>query len=162
LIKPVDGVGCLDSGLLSVLGMPENCERFIVQPHLQGDKTSLSCLFKGGAAWLLCVNRQQFSFESGRYQLTGIEVNIAVNVERYLPLLDKLARAFPELWGYVGVDLIETEDALLVLEINPRLTSSFVGIQAATGVNVCVCVMQLLNATPVIMPTHSQTIQLTL
>jgi predicted ATP-grasp superfamily ATP-dependent carboligase len=48
------------------------------------------------------------------------------------------------------------------LEINPRLTSSFVGIHAATGVNVCAGVMQLIETTPVIMPTHSQTIQLTL
>ena len=33
-----------------------------------------------------------------------------------------IAQAFSELWGYVGIDLIETTEQLFVLEINPRLT----------------------------------------
>ena len=51
--------------------------------------------------------------------------------------------AFPDLFGYVGVDLIENEDACFVLEINPRLTTSFVDIEKKCGLNVAKLVLNL-------------------
>lgn len=150
IIKSIDGVGCIDSWIINDLkeiSTIANKVDYIIQPHLQGDKTSLSCLFKNGMAWILTVNLQKFRITNNRYQLTGILVNHSSNIDRYQDLVDDIAYAFPGLWGYVGIDLIESPTRTSVLEINPRLTTAFVGIEDALGINIADTVLQLLAAT---------------
>lgn len=157
MMKPVDGAGATDSFLLTnrqdfarLSERLSDSGRYIIQPHLQGEKTSLSCLFKQGRGWLLCVNLQQFELIDKHYHLLEIVVNHDAESSRYESLLSAIAEAFPDLWGYVGIDLIETPDEIKVLEINPRLTSSFAGIREALGINCCGCVLDLLNGDPVL------------
>ncbi len=157
MIKPVDGVGCADSYVVSNRQEFERMTArkgvFIIQPHLQGVKTSLSCLFKQGRGWLICVNCQHFELINQQYHLTAIDVNHYPDLSAYQAVIAEIALALPDLWGYVGIDLIETATQTWVLEINPRLTSSFVGIQDALGINVAEAVMQLLQGEPVLKPT---------
>ncbi len=164
MVKAIDGAGCADSYLISDEQdwelMSERAGQYIVQPHLQGQKTSLSCLFKQGHAWLLCVNLQHFDIIGKRYQLTGITVNYGSDRSLYLHLMADIARAFPELWGYAGIDLIEADGRILVLEINPRLTTSFTGIYAALGINVAGQVLQLLDDKPTLNAVCDQPIYL--
>lgn len=162
MVKPVDGAGCADSYLISD---PKDFEpmsarngQYVIQPHIQGKKTSLSCLFKQGSAWLLCANLQQFNIVNRQYQLAEIIVNHHTDPSVYQNVLDNIAEAFPELWGYAGIDLIETPEQLLVLEINPRLTTSFVGIYAALGINVAETVLQLLEGKPKLTPRYDRQI----
>jgi len=165
IIKPVDGAGCNDSHIITGTQNLElislRSDNYIVQPHLDGRKTSLSCLFKEGQGWLLCTNFQQFNVINSQYQLSSIIVNDQPVTTAYQDLVDRIARALPQLWGYVGIDLIETTEQTLVLEINPRLTTSFVGIYAATGINVCRCVLQLLSGEPDMTTTCNQPITIT-
>ncbi len=77
-------------------------------------------------------------------------VNHHADSGAYQQLVGQIAHAFPELWGYVGIDLIETAEQMLVLEINPRLTTSFVGIHSALGINLAEAVLQLVNGKPVL------------
>ncbi len=162
MVKPIDGVGCADSyvitNLLDFERMAARKGRYIIQPHLQGAKTSLSCLFKQGRGWLVCANLQRFEFISRQYQLVEIMVNHHPDLGLYLPLVDKIACALPELWGYVGIDLIETAEQTWVLEINPRLTTSFVGIYDALGINIAEAVLQLLHGDPIFNPTCNRPI----
>lgn len=152
LVKPVDGAGCADSYIVTDLQDFERMQaspgRYIIQPHRPGKKTSLSCLFKQGRGWLLCANLQQFDIINQQYHLSAIIVNHQLDLSLYQELVDNIAGALPELWGYVGIDLIETQEERLVLEINPRLTTSFVGIGAALGINVAAAVLQLLQGEP--------------
>ena len=160
LVKPVDGVGCTDSYILT---NPDDFEQmrsrqgdYVIQPHIQGKKTSLSCLFKDGTGWLLCANLQHFDIINQQYQLSKIIVNDDADVSSYKDLVDTIAHALPDLWGYVGIDFIETPEQLFVLEINPRLTTSFVGINAALGINVAENILQLLKGDPIIKPLCNQ------
>ena len=152
LVKPVDGVGCADSYILTdrqdFEQMHSRQGQYVIQPHIQGKKTSLSCLFKQGSGWLVCVNLQQFNIIKQQYQLSKIIVNYLSELSVYQDLVDNIAHALPELWGYVGIDLIETPEQLLVLEINPRLTTSFAGIYAALGINIAENILQLLKGKP--------------
>ncbi|MGZ8200249.1 MAG: ATP-grasp domain-containing protein, partial [Methylosarcina sp.] len=125
-------------------------------------KTSLSCLFKQGEGWLLCANRQEFELIQKQYHLSEIVVNDTRNLEPFRPLVASVARAFPELWGYAGIDLIETPDDIRVLEINPRLTTSFAGIASALGINTASLVLQLLEGDPIIQPRSAEAISLIL
>jgi predicted ATP-grasp superfamily ATP-dependent carboligase len=72
-------------------------------------------------------------------------------------LLNKIAQAFPDLFGYVGIDLILSDDCYVV-EINPRLTSSYSGIKQALGINIAELVLQSMNGEAVINPLHNRTI----
>ncbi len=169
LIKPVDGAGCNNSYLIAneqdfaslPEKLPENGE-FIIQPHLQGEKTSLSCLFKDGQGWLLCVNLQKFELVDKQYQLKEITINYTSYLQKYDSIVRDIASAFPALWGYAGIDLIETADGIVVLEINPRLTTSFAGIQAARGINVAQCVLDLLKGNTLPSPQNDKSVTLTL
>ena len=166
VVKPVDGVSCEDSYLVSdqedfdtvTTSLDKN--NYIVQPHIQGEKTSLSCLFKQGRGWLLCANRQQFDIINKQYHLTGITVNFTSDTSLYQDLVNNVAKAMPDLWGYAGIDLIETPDQLLVLEINPRLTTSYAGINAALGINCADTILGLLSGNPHLEPTHNQAINI--
>jgi predicted ATP-grasp superfamily ATP-dependent carboligase len=147
IIKPIDGVGAENTFLLTSendwSALPLLEKNYLIQPHIHGEKTSLSCLFKNSEARLLCVNLQQFKIENQQYVLKNIEVNHKPDDGRYQKLASQIAQAFPDLFGYVGVDLIENEDTCFVLEINPRLTTSFVGIEKALGLNVAELVLAL-------------------
>ena len=160
LVKPIDGVGCEDSYILTdrqdFEQMHARKGRYVIQPHIEGKKTSLSCLFKQGSGWLLCVNLQQFNIINRQYHLSKIIVNHQSDSGRYQDLVDILANALPELWGYVGIDLIETSEQLFVLEINPRLTTSFAGINAALGINVAENILQLLKGKPTLKAVCNQ------
>jgi tyramine---L-glutamate ligase len=168
IVKPVDGVGCADSFLFT------NQEDFntktavldkhkcIVQPHIQGEKISLSCLFKHGRGWLVCANRQYFELINQQYHLTGITVNFTSDISKYQNVVNDVANAMPSLWGYVGIDLIETPSQILVLEINPRLTTSYAGIYKALGINCAKEVMELLTDDPQLVPIRNQAIHIKL
>ena len=162
LVKPIDGVGCADSFILTdrhdFEQMHLRTGRYIIQPHIFGQKTSLSCLFKAGSGWLLCANLQHFKIINRQYHLSKIIVNHHADAGAYQELIDAIATALPELWGYVGIDLIETPEQLLVLEINPRLTTSFTGINAALGINVAAAVLQLLQGPPVLNAVCNQAV----
>jgi tyramine---L-glutamate ligase len=162
LVKPVDGAGSADSYILTDQLDFEQIRsqqgHYVIQPHIQGKKTSLSCLFKRGSGWLVCVNLQQFEIINQQYHLSKIVVNLDSDLSGYQGLVDTIAKALPELWGYVGIDLIETPDDILVLEINPRLTTSFVGINAALGINIAENVLQLLAGKPTLKAVYNQAI----
>jgi predicted ATP-grasp superfamily ATP-dependent carboligase len=161
VVKPIDGVGGADS---YVITNQQDFDRigplkgeYVIQPHLQGVKTSLSCLFKQGRGWLVCANLQRFEFINRQYHLAEIVVNHQPDHGLYQSVINKIALALPELWGYVGIDLIEN-DRLWVLEINPRLTTSFVGIHAASGINIAEAVLQLLHGEPMLNRTCNNAI----
>ena len=168
MLKPLDGVGCEASYLVTkkqdftALTASLNKEKYLVQPHIHGEKTSLSCLFKQGQAWLLCANRQHFELINQQYCLKGIIVNDISDTSRYQALAQAIAKVMPDLWGYAGIDLIETADEILVLEINPRLTTSYVGIHEALGVNCAKLTLDLLAGDPQLNPTRNQTVYLNL
>ena len=106
----------------------------------------------------MCANLQQFDIIKQQYQLSKIIVNYPSELSAYQDLVDNIAHALPELWGYVGIDLIETSEQLLVLEINPRLTTSFVGIYAALGINIAENILQLLKGKPALKAVCNQPI----
>ncbi len=157
VIKPIDGVGCLGGIIVEnqkafqqAVGDLEFPERHVIQPYCEGLAISLSCLFKQGKAWLICCNQQQISVADNRFELRGCLVNVANPLRDYYQVLvEQVAEAMPDLWGYIGIDIIETPDkGSLVLEINPRLTTSYVGIRQATGINVAEQVLRLLQSEP--------------
>jgi len=154
--KPDDGAGCEDTISLSA---PDEMSAWlrqnrqsthVVQPMRNGMACSLSMLCRNGRAWLLSCNRQLVDFEDGCFNYQGSVINGMLEYwTSFEQLAQNIARALPGLAGYVGVDLIVMDGnpkMLEVLEVNPRLTTSYVGLRQATGVNVAAQVIRLMTA----------------
>ena len=150
VVKPDDGAGCQETllfddraKLLAWLGGCTGAKR-ILQPYVRGEARSLSLLCCEGRARLLACNRQQVNLRNGAFCFDGVSVN-AVDDDggRYAALADDIARAMPGLWGYCGVDFIETGTGPVVIEVNPRLTTSYAGLHRAIGCNPAQLVLAL-------------------
>jgi predicted ATP-grasp superfamily ATP-dependent carboligase len=93
---------------------------------------------------LLACNRQKVGLEHGAFRFDGVSVNaMADRGGRYAALAREIARALPGLWGYCGVDFIETDTGPIVIEVNPRLTTSYAGLRRAIGINPAQLVLEL-------------------
>ena len=149
VIKPDDGAGAEDTTVVADsraarAALETRGAGFIAQPWVAGETLSLSLLCAAGAARLLSCNRQRVRVTDGRVALAGIGVNAAApRAAEYRPLADRIAAAIPLLWGYVGVDLVAGADGPVVLEVNPRLTTSYCGLGGALGVNPARAVVEL-------------------
>lgn len=143
--KPEDGAGCEGVKLFENLHALRDWLRlddqylyYFAQPYQQGIKASLSLVCRDGKAWLLSCNAQHIQCVSSQFKLTGISVNgMQAYWQRFETLARKIAKMLPDALGYVGVDVIvDTEnDKIYVIDINPRLTSSYVALHKAIGHN---------------------------
>jgi predicted ATP-grasp superfamily ATP-dependent carboligase len=152
VVKPDDGVGCIDTrifhGAERALAWihAHGKERFVLQPFVQGRSCSLSLLCRDGAAQVLSCNEQRIAVRNNQFHYLGCTVNkYADHARASYSLAQKIARAIPGLWGYVGVDFIMTGDGPVVLEVNPRLTTSYAGLHASIGSNPAALVLGLLD-----------------
>lgn len=151
VVKARDGAGCADSMIVANNGAYQrvkatlnNPDNFILQPLTSGKPISLSCLFKHGEAALLSYNLQQIAICGAHFELHGCLVNAPCpDWELYRQFAQRVAQALPELWGYAGLDMLETPDGPLVMEINPRLTTSYAGLRQALQSNIAQRILDL-------------------
>lgn len=140
VIKPVDGVGCKHLVLLPDQdGLARELEKraggqFIVQPFMKGIHASLSLMCRDGRCLLLSVNEQHLIERDGNLTLRQCIVN-AFDGSKWRSFSENLVRALPGLQGYVGADVLITREQTLLVEVNPRLTTSYVGLRKALGIN---------------------------
>jgi predicted ATP-grasp superfamily ATP-dependent carboligase len=153
VVKPDDGAGCTDTrahadvetALIDWEARGRN-PRSVLQPFVEGEAASLSLLVRDAHAVILGVNRQRVARYDGLLQFHGCSVNGLASWQAPLAsLAQSIAEALPDLWGYVGVDLLLTECGPMVLEVNPRLTTSYVGLRESIGANPATWVLALLN-----------------
>jgi predicted ATP-grasp superfamily ATP-dependent carboligase len=151
VVKPDDGAGSSDTfrfpdRAAAAAWLAARGPGFITQPWIEGETLSLSALFADGEARLLAVNRQHLSTAKGRVALEALTVNALPDAGgRFARLAAEVARAIPGLWGYAGIDLVDTPDGAVVVEVNPRLTTSWCALREALGCNPAALVLQLLE-----------------
>jgi tyramine---L-glutamate ligase len=151
--KPDDGAGADETYYFeswpSYVDWIKNRPSHTVQTYVEGEAASLSMLCRHGQAWLLSCNRQQISLNQhgthASFAYAGSVLNgMADHWHAFAELAQRIADAMSDLAGYVGVDMIVSPTGELhVLEVNPRLTTSYVGLQAATGLNPARLIMDL-------------------
>jgi predicted ATP-grasp superfamily ATP-dependent carboligase len=141
VLKPVDGAGSQDTYMVSgphdappAYAWPRRLERFI-----PGLAASVSVICGPSGRLTLPPCKQRIS-NDGRLRYLGGELPLAAGLAaRATELANRAVVALPSVVGYVGVDLVlgaepnGREDA--VIEINPRLTTSYVGLRAAAQAN---------------------------
>jgi predicted ATP-grasp superfamily ATP-dependent carboligase len=143
--KLIDGVACensryFDSEDALIVWMQDKQDSHIIQEYQLGTAASFSMLCHSGKAVVLSCNQQKIELQDGQFTYAGSVVNgMLEHLDAFQELATQIVTALPGLAGYVGVDLIAhyAGDAwrYAVLEINPRLTTSYVGLHQACGFN---------------------------
>lgn len=148
VIKPVDGVGC--SGLsiienelqisdaIKKIDATLASETFVIQEYLRGEAVSVSLLCTGTKILPISLNKQNITLTTpkGTSCYTGGVTPFAHKMQKEaFKTAEAAVNCFLGLKGYVGVDLILTDTGPVVVDINPRLTTSFVGLSHATRFN---------------------------
>lgn len=165
VLKPQGGAGSQEVRLvpgaetsIPPSSKPRRLERY--HPGLAASVAVL-CGPKGHVALPPC--RQRLGGESGFAYLGGALPLDGTLTERATRLALAAISALEAPLGYIGVDLVLGDDPLgaddVVVEINPRLTTSYVGLRAATGQNLAAAMCQIASGQPVSLLFRSQALQ---
>jgi predicted ATP-grasp superfamily ATP-dependent carboligase len=154
VVKPIDGTGSQDIYFVRTAyeappayAWQRRLERFI--PGMAASAAML-CGPAGNIGLAAC--KQRIS-EDGRLRYLGGELPLAAGLaERAETLAAKSLDALPATVGYVGVDIVlgrepdGSEDC--VIEVNPRLTTSYVGLRAAARSNLADAMLNAARGAP--------------
>ncbi|QEH37344.1 carbamoyl phosphate synthase-like protein [Aquisphaera giovannonii] len=132
VLKPIDGAGAIDTyridGPDDLPPRGRAMRLALLQEYRPGVPMSASFLVDGGRAELVATGRQDVVIEGGRFVYRG--GSLPVPCPAAVPSLVRLVESLPGLRGLVGVDFLWDPDRreAVVLEINPRPTTSVVGL----------------------------------
>jgi tyramine---L-glutamate ligase len=143
IIKPVDGVGCEGVNLVKdmktlrtlIEGNQLYSDRVLLQEYIKGEHLSASILSTGKEFIFLSLNRQYIS-EGLPFMYSGGEIMSPPDKEDELHhIIKNILKSIPGLKGYFGIDLIKNNTGYKVIEINPRLTTSYTGLRKVININ---------------------------
>lgn len=154
VFKPADGTGCsgisiithekqIEAALAKIKAESAN-PHFIAQKYLNGVPVSVSLLSNGRKAVAISLNNQQIRLTQTKAESSYDGGCIPFDhplKQKALALAQKTVESFTGLRGYVGVDLILGQDELFVLDVNARLTTSYVGLRKTVGFNLAQAVV---------------------
>ena len=147
VVKPSRGAGCVGVYVAATVRELREAvalaradagrEPLLVQRYVDGIPASVSLLADGTRAMPLALNRQQVKRRVGQLSYAGggtpFDHPLAA---RALEVAVRACELFPGLRGFVGVDLVLTDAEAVVIEVNPRLTTAYLGVRAAIDANV--------------------------
>ncbi len=156
VVKPRHGAGSQDTFLLPSPSALEEYKRTatgqtavetLVQPYVSGRPVSVAFLIGPRQTLPLPPAVQELSAD-GRFRYLGGELPLPPELAaRAVRLAAQAVGAVPDLLGYVGVDLVLGDaangSADWVIEINPRLTTSYVGLRALAQTNLAEVMVRL-------------------
>ncbi|MBA3697113.1 MAG: ATP-grasp domain-containing protein [Methylotenera sp.] len=145
IVKPNDGAGCEATHYFSNKSdvqawlVGREWGNLIIQPYQPGLPASISAVFKNGQAWVLSCNEQLIKIQAEgnkSVMLKGCRVN-ALNqyLDGFNKLANKIAATLPTLNGFAGIDVILDKGNIYVVEINPRITTSYIGLRESLDYN---------------------------
>ena len=148
IFKPSDGVSCgglsiirnenhVAAGVGKIRRQTAN-KRFLVQELINGAAASVSVLSTGNHVAPVSLNQQEVTLETpealSSYSGGALPFGHPLRVEAFA-VAEKIAKAFPDLRGYIGVDFVLTESEVVPIEVNPRLTTSYTGLRRTVSFN---------------------------
>ncbi|MFM8272989.1 MAG: ATP-grasp domain-containing protein [Gemmata sp.] len=158
--KPRDGAGSTDTFLIrdrfelsAALAARDPDRAMILQEFVPGRAASVALLC-GPRERLPLVPAFQVLSADGRFKYEGGELPMPPSLaERAVCLARAAVASVPGLMGYVGVDLVlgDASDgsADYAIEINPRLTTSYLGLRALAAFNIAEAMLKVAAGEPV-------------
>jgi predicted ATP-grasp superfamily ATP-dependent carboligase len=148
VFKPSDGVSCGGvsvvrnevqlAGAVGKIKGESSGKQFLVQELIKGSASSVSLLSTGDSVVPVSLNRQDVRLETpdfySRYDGGAVPFNHPRGAEAF-ESAKKLVKSIPGLRGYIGVDFVLTDEAAVAIEVNPRPTTSYVGLRRIVNFN---------------------------
>ncbi|MEJ7592440.1 MAG: ATP-grasp domain-containing protein [Planctomycetaceae bacterium] len=163
VLKPRDGAGAdsvrivrIDHRLFQELPQQaSDNDRWMLQPCMPGIACSVGFIGGGerGPTMILPPARQNIRVNDGEVSYHGGQIPCEPAIaSRIAPMAEKIAVALGSFNGYLGADLLvdpavpeDSEGSVRVVEVNPRLCTSYVGYQAFAEDNLAVWILQQNN-----------------
>ncbi len=140
VIKPRDGAGswlvrCLRGGddfsAMQAAYRAAGRTEYLCQPLVRGRACSVAVLIAPNRPSEILPVAEQILSEDGEFRYLGGRLPASLSMEtasRVQELMSRLMASIRGLNGYIGCDLIVTEqDEPTIVEINPRVTTSYLG-----------------------------------
>lgn len=148
IFKALDGVSCAGLSIVKTeKNIPKALEKvrqettnkqFIVQKRVKGKAASVSVFSDGKNAVAVTLNQQFVTLttpdEDSSYYGGAIPFKHPLEHEA-LTTAKNAVETLGGLKGYVGVDMVLTNKGPIVIEVNPRLTVSYVGLRKVVNFN---------------------------
>ncbi|UCC58891.1 MAG: ATP-grasp domain-containing protein [Candidatus Bathyarchaeum sp.] len=148
VFKPVDGVSCSGLSLVkdegSIAAAVKKVAReslsnyFIAQKLIRGKGASVCVISTGDKALSVTLNKQLVTLappdEESRYSGGVVPFDHSLE-EEALKTAQRVVESIRGLRGYVGVDMVLAREGPVVIEVNPRLTISYIGLRRAADFN---------------------------
>lgn len=158
VLKPVDGVGSLDTYVITnadhwrqvVQGLSESQSRgWLVERYQVGTAVSVAALCGRRGQVILPPCRQRIS-DDGHLTYLGGELPLSEELSaRACELARATLTALPGTTGYVGIDMVLGDGTQspqdVVVDVNPRLTTSYLGLRHAASVNLAQAMLSVLH-----------------
>ncbi len=110
-----------------------------------GTAASVALLLHGSSACVLAPCLQRLADDGSFSYLGGSVMAVGPLAQRATTIGRQVARVLPSAAGYVGVDLVLGDaadgSADFVIEVNPRITTSYVGLRACTDENLAEAIL---------------------
>ncbi|MCI0681845.1 MAG: ATP-grasp domain-containing protein [Gemmataceae bacterium] len=170
VLKPRDGAGSLATVVVNGVGEwadalrqahAERSGEWVVQPLHRGQAASVGFLV-GPRQTVATPGATQTLSRDGRFRYLGGTAPLPEPWRRRaVALATRAVESVPGLRGFVGVDLV-LGDAVdggddVVIEINPRLTTSYIGLRRLTDANLADLWLRLWNGESVAEPAWRET-----
>lgn len=120
-----------------------------IEPFCPGTAASAAILMGSHSSYVLPPCLQRLSTDGTFSYLGGSVMSAGPLTQRATTITRQIADGLPSAVGYIGVDLVlgDAEDgsADRVIEINPRMTTSYVGLRASAVGNLASAMLQVID-----------------
>ena len=173
VLKPRDGVGCEGVSFIQLQGeefstteiADDGDRKWLLQSYVPGRACSVGLI--GGRGFgpttILPPAIQTLQLRNGSPVYCGGRIPSDSELQdAIMPLAEKLVSALGEFSGYLGVDVVVEQSSnnklkATVIEVNPRLCTSYVGYRQATSCNLAA--LMLSGHSEAALCWHSETIE---
>lgn len=148
VFKPSDGVSCDGvsvvkneaqvAGAVAKIKEASSGKHFLIQELIEGTAASVNVFSTGSRVVPVSLNRQDVTIETPEACSSYIGGSVPFNHPRRAEAFEtaeKLVKSAPGLRGHVGVDFVLTDETAVAIEVNPRLTTSYIGVRRVVNFN---------------------------
>jgi len=137
ITKPLEGAGCQNARVYG-RGAPVLAPldgNMMIQEYIEGEPMSACVLGWKKGVTVVSINRQYIKEVDGALEYMGGEVTDMEPDAAVIRMAETIWRGIPGLYGYWGIDYVNTPSGPVVIEVNPRLTTSYCALGASIGQN---------------------------
>lgn len=158
VVKPKDGAGCIETWRFDSAsefdewraGMADRFGEFVTQPWITGPSVSVAVIVSPSRtqreatplvlpiAGQVITGTRQLSYSGGR-----VPIRLGKQTQSDIEQLarDVCSAMKPRIRGYIGIDMILSDGGPLIVDVNPRLTTSYLGYRQLTESNLAAWIL---------------------